>query len=812
LCQLARDGGELLVNVEYGQDTIGASMAADTEERVAELMNETPGQKQLKWKALVEALQTCVAAVSDDLALEWLNPAFARLLGVDQAQCVGRAVHEVLGIEAVELQRFGTMVERARAGMPVRRERLVCGWSQASPRTLAIDLARVGAQGFLLEVIDLDAQEFASRYQDLAAQVEITAALAGVGFWTIDVATGIVRADARTAQFSGIPLLTTTGVPVEQFFGCIHAHDHPAFIEARHNSLKRNDSVAVEFRLRPPEGGAERVMMSRMRSRRGPDGRAVEVIGVSLDITDQRATEAVTHELRERMALATQVAGIGIWQRDLLTGNTQWDEQMFALRGLLPAQGDPNILRSTMLHPDDFAAMEAKIVHAIEHRESYAHEFRVSTPEGGWRWLASRGKVVLDAAGKPARMLGVNFDITEQKRAAEALRAQAAAESANQAKSDFLSQMSHELRTPLNAILGFAQLLRVDRAHPLAYAQLERIDRIEHAGWHLLELINDVLDLSRIEAGAMRLAEERVELKSLVAEAVHLVEAQARTRNVRLLQPVPGVEAHVIADRMRLRQVLINLLTNAIKYNHEGGQVSIEFGIPDGNSDAYRLTVRDTGRGMTSEQLGELFQPFNRLGAERLGIEGTGIGLALSHHLVEAMGGSMHVESGPGQGSTFAIDLPSASAVGWQTVPRAAEAAQEVLGVRPEVTGSLLYVEDNPVNAMLIRDYMSFRPGVSIDVVSTAQEGLELALRTQPDIVLVDISLPDFDGFELFRRLRLAWDASHPLCCVALSANAMQGDAQRARELGLADYWTKPIDPQVFLAGVDALLASRRRA
>jgi CheY-like chemotaxis protein/nitrogen-specific signal transduction histidine kinase len=393
-------------------------------------------------------------------------------------------------------------------------------------------------------------------------------------------------------------------------------------------------------------------------------------------------------------------------------------------------------------------------------------------------------------------MVGLNWDITQRKRAEDALRDKLAAERASRAKSEFLARMSHELRTPLNAVLGFAQLMLHDGDARLDALQIDRVSRIRAAGAHLLSLIEDVLDLASIEAGTLTVQSAPTSLDEAFDEVRQWVAPMAARRQVGLHLQHSG--AVVLGDARRVRQILANLMTNAVKYNHVGGQVWVSAQLRDEAGVAgWALSVRDNGRGLSQEQQAHLFEPFNRLGAEREDIEGRGLGLMTVHHLTQLLGGRLCVQSRPGEGSEFSLWLPSATH-GTPAGPAVAVAVAAML--------SVLYIEDNPVNAMVVSELVAMRAGVSLHTAVDGASGVAQALRDAPDLVLVDMQLPDIDGCEVVRRLRgLGCRAT----LIALSANAVPEEAVRARAAGFDDYWTKPIDFQQFLNGLDRIAAAR---
>ena len=397
-----------------------------------------------------------------------------------------------------------------------------------------------------------------------------------------------------------------------------------------------------------------------------------------------------------------------------------------------------------------------------------------------------------------ARQIGQALIRRDDRRAL--LLAKDEAEAANRAKSDFLSSMSHELRTPLNAILGFAQVLEIDE---LTEDQLDSVQTIRRSGQHLLQLINEVLDLARIEAGKLDLSIESVDLADILNGCVSLIGPLAEGRDVTLtVERGPGAGA-VRADSTRLKQVLVNLMSNAVKYNRQGGSVAVRSALtPSGR---VRITVADTGEGIPTERLGQLFTPFSRLGAEATEIEGTGIGLVISKRLIEAMDGQIGVETRTGAGSTFWIELPAAVATTGKAPEPTPRHAPSTLPA-----GTVLYVEDNPANLKLVRQTLARHPQITLLEAHNGSLGIDIATAHRPDLILLDINMPGMDGLETLARLR-AEPATRSIPAVAISAAAMEKDIRRALGAGFRRYLTKPIDIAAFLETVAELLRTPDR-
>jgi PAS domain S-box-containing protein len=453
------------------------------------------------------------------------------------------------------------------------------------------------------------------------------------------------------------------------------------------------------------------------------------------------------------------------------------------------------------IHPEDAPAAAATLREVIAHPGTTGHiDYRYLHKDGSWRYTEAFGRTLDPESADQGVVINAR-DVTERKQAELAMQqAKAEAEQANHAKSEFLSRMSHELRTPMNSILGFGQLLARGELRP---DQEKGVGHILKAGRHLLNLINEVLDISRIEANHQQLSLEPVHLGTVLDEALALIRPLAAQRGCTLKDFAGTGDLYVHADRQRLVQVMLNLLSNAVKYNRPGGSVAISVEVEDDG--ACSVAVRDTGPGIPAERIGELFVPFARLGAEQTDVEGTGLGLALSQRLVEAMGGAITVESVPGEGSTFQVELRTA-ADPLRAIGPARAAPPISAGAAP---ATILYIEDNLANLTLVESILAARPQYTLRSSLQGRMGLDLAWEHRPDLILLDLHLPDLPGSEVLRQLREdPRTAETPI--VVISADATPRRIQQLRSAGCTAYLTKPLDVDEFLQTVDGALDGRR--
>jgi PAS domain S-box-containing protein len=544
------------------------------------------------------------------------------------------------------------------------------------------------------------------------------------------------------------------------------------------------------------------------------EGNIYSFIAIKIDITERKKLFQDLATEKRRLADIIKGTNAGTWEWNIQTGETTFNERWAGMLGYTLDEVSPVSIETWIkfAHPDDLALSDELLTkHFTGELPYYSFESRMRHRNGDWIWVLDRGKVhEWDEEGKPLLMSGTHLDITEQKRIEHALIvAKNEAEKANQAKSEFLSRMSHELRTPMNSILGFTQLMEMGGLDP---KHKKGVNHILNNGRHLLNLINEVLDISGIEAGRVSLSFVPVHLSRIIWEAIDTIDPAARAMHVKFELIDAGHEPlFVKADHHRLRQVLINLFNNAVKYNREGGSVMIKTELQPVIAPAIafvRISVSDTGSGINPEFIGKLFMPFERIGAEKTGIEGTGLGLMVVKKLMNAMGGSVGVESVPGEGSTFWIELP------YIEVQEITSEQTKYSSVTPaiisEINRTILYIEDNASNTELVEQILvNHRPFIQLVSSKMGGQTVPLAIKYAPDLILLDLDLPDMQGFEVMKLLQ-AEEKSMTIPVVVVSADAMAHQIEKLMKAGAKDYLTKPLDIRVFLQVVDEWMGSAK--
>ncbi|MBF0274838.1 MAG: response regulator [Nitrospinae bacterium] len=499
--------------------------------------------------------------------------------------------------------------------------------------------------------------------------------------------------------------------------------------------------------------------------------------------------------VKESLLQAQFMAKMGNWQWNIKLNTITWSDEVYRIFGVKKGEREINWLTFLSFIPDDERPeVEKAIEKALKDEKMLSVEHKIVNLDGKERYVYQRGKIERDQNNAPVFMNAIIQDITQRKESEKALtKAKNEAEAANKAKSEFLASMSHELRTPLNAILGFAQLLESDPDCPLTEEQNSAVIHIIKGGEHLLSLINEVLDLAKIEAGKLSISIEDFNPVEVVESAISFVESMAKKHDVTIHNKISVKDSTefslISADRGRFKQIVINLLSNAIKYNRKGGEVSIECLI---EKEYARFSVIDTGMGIPDSLQSNIFQPFNRLGAECGDIEGTGIGLVITKKLVELMNGKIAFTSKKGMGTTFWFEVPLGKniTINDEMVNEnlKTDNVQNENGIK-----TLLYVEDNPANMILMEKIIKRAGNLNLLSANSAEIGLEIAAKEKPDLILMDLNLPGMNGIEALKQIQ-ADELLSTIPVIAVSANAMQEDIRVAMNAGFKSYITKPFN------------------
>jgi PAS domain S-box-containing protein len=599
----------------------------------------------------------------------------------------------------------------------------------------------------------------------------------------------ILELNRRAADLLGVDSDVATGTSIHQWISGAMRTEFTTLFANLSRDGQVNLGVQSLASARRPEVLTE---LTASLSRLGDEDL---VLLIARDVTERQGTAERLREANQRLTTLIQASPLAIVVLDRDLQVEIWNEA--AERAFGWSAGEV-LHRPNPLVAESRAEESRELDERLLRGESLdGLELPMLRKDGDIVEVSTYAAPLLSEAGETTGIMVVMADITERREAERAVLLRDQAEQANRAKSEFLSRMSHELRTPLNAILGFAQLMEMD---DLDEEQRESIGQILRGGRHLLDLINEVLDLSRIEAGRLTLSLEPVSVQTAVAQAMSLVSPLASEMGLSYTAEAIDAELFVTADIQRLKQVLLNLLSNAVKYNRPNGSVRVT--VAEVEAGRVRIGVHDTGQGIAEEQISRLFSPFERLDMEARNIPGTGLGLVLARTLVEAMRGEIGLESTAGAGSTFWIELPRS------TSPLAGAAAATPRPTPAVAAGSpktVLYVEDNPSNQRLVERVLASRPQVRLLTAMQGNVGIRLAEETRPDLVLLDVNLPDISGDEVFRLLR-----SDPTLAevpvVVVSADAMRAQVRRFLDLGAREYLTKPIDVKRLLSVIDECL------
>ncbi|MBT3703021.1 MAG: PAS domain S-box protein [Alphaproteobacteria bacterium] len=524
----------------------------------------------------------------------------------------------------------------------------------------------------------------------------------------------------------------------------------------------------------------------------------VGTASIATDITEKKNSEIAVLKNEQRFRDIADVSTDWYWETDAQNRYAFFSETMEERTGV-PSSSVLGKKRTEIMSRqfEDSPEWKSHLEDLKEHRPFKNLEYPYLKPDGSFGWTRVNGKPVFDVDGNFAGYRGAATEISELHRIAEEMiAARERAEAANKAKTDFLSSISHELRTPMNSILGFSQLMADDPEQPLSEDQADSLKQIITSGQHLLQLINELLDLAQIESGKMTIHSETISFLDLLDSCLGGISTLAESYEISI-QTETTEEILLRADEARLRQILLNLLSNAIKYNRPSGKVTIKTVL---RGTICRIYVTDTGAGLAEEDATKVFEPFNRLGWENSETEGTGIGLAISKRLIEAMHGNIGYTSETGEGTSFWIDVPLDRHRIIRRTPKNSNANSNIVerqevsrGFPSTKTFKLLYVEDNKANVTLMQQVIKRQKNAQLYIAETAEAGLIQVAEIQPDIIVMDINLPGMDGFEALDALKSNSD-TRDIPVIALSADAMPHQVAKGQQLGFTSYLTKPLD------------------
>lgn len=534
-------------------------------------------------------------------------------------------------------------------------------------------------------------------------------------------------------------------------------------------------------------------------------GQVCEYVAIQVDITERKQRELEAARTLRRLGEAQRIAKLGHMEHDLTTGMVHCSAEVFRILDANDPEGVASyesLIACT--HPDDLPVVRKRYEQAVNDGGPYESEHRILSRTGRIKWVHMLGALEGWDDGTPALCRLTVQDVTERKQTEHTLRERDLLEQASRTQMLVLSRVSHELRTPLHAVLGFTEMVERLESMRLSDRSKGHLRHIRESALHLLLIVNDILDLTRMQDGRVKLDSRPLELAAAARDVATLLEPLAAERRVTIEVAEPGAPIAALADRQRLVQILINLVANGIKYNRPGGRVTLRFKRIGDASVA--TAVEDTGVGIAPEHLDRLFEPFYRIsdGAVTLPAnDSSGLGLAIAKSLAQAMGGDIVVESALGKGSSFVLTLPASRPVQVAPPPQADDADEEA----PHTGGTLLYIEDNELNCLLVEGFLLARPEIRIHCRPTGAAGLDAARRLQPDLILVDVNLPDMSGHEVVRAI-LDDPELHRTPCIAFSADAQEADIEAAIRSGFREFLCKPIGAGEFLSVVDRLMGA----
>lgn len=753
--------------------------------------------------ALLNSTKECIHGLDQDGYCEFINPAACNALGFEEHELLGQRLHNIIHHHKEDGSEHSNVDCAVFKTLKDKQTRQCTDWfirkdGTGFPIELIIAPRFENNQfvGALLSYHDItERRETETKLKESEQRLKIALNGANSGVWEWNIKTGELFWSERIAPLFGYAE-GEIEVSYQNFIKHIHPDDLAAVEKAIQESIIDGKPYEIEHRIINPQGQVH-WLLEKGSVFYDKHGNAEKMFGTVMSIHQRKLVELDLKQTQERFSIAIDGAGDGVWDWDLNSGEVVVSDIYAEMLGYTKQELSPFTLKhwQEMLHPEDkLSSLNLVKAYLKGETKSYENKFRMKCKDGSWKWILARGKSLShNTAGNPTRMMGIHTDISTQKQLEIELQAaKEYAEQANLAKSEFLSSMSHELRTPLNAILGFSQLLMLDDDVPLTESQRISVDHILNAGKHLVTLINEVLQLSAIEAGKTAINIERIALKKVVEEVRSLLFPLTESRNISIEATILN-EAYVMADEIKLKQILLNLVSNAIKYNRDNGSVIIN--VSESNNHRLKISISDTGIGIAESVQAKVFSAFDRLGQETSTIEGTGIGLVVTKTLVELMDGIIGFSSQQGKGTTFWVELPVPKKSGLGSAIELNELPNQdskLLNPISSAKRNILYVEDNVENRKLMESYFKMFPSIHLHAVETADLALKNLSDNSYDLVLMDINLPDIDGITLSKQIK-QFQKHIELPIIAVTANAMPDDIKKAEGV-FEQYLTKPID------------------
>lgn len=640
------------------------------------------------------------------------------------------------------------------------------------------------------------------RLQESERRLQASQAIGHVGTWDWNTVSGELIWSDETYRILGFTPGEVTP-SYDLFLNVLPPDDQDRLNMAVEMALHKHQPYNIDCRVLRKDG-SERVANAQGEVEFDTAGKPVRMLGIFQDITERKQTEIALQLSETRLVEAQSISKLGSWNLDLINNKVIWSDEVYRIFGLEHDEfGASYEAFLEVVHPDDRDLVNTAYTESVKNKTPYDLVHRLLLKDGTLKYVNAKCQTYYDADGTPLRSIGTTQDITERKQIEDELFVAKQAEQANRLKNEFLGRMSHELRTPLNAILGFAQIMELSDDEETLGAHRDDLKTMARSGWHLLRIIQDLLNLSEIEAGKVSLHMEKIDVRGSMIECFELLTPLAKEHGIEIGCEAGACEGIIVwADPFRLKQVFTNLLANAIKYNRVNGSVTVS---GQRVQDRLRILISDTGLGIPENEFASLFQPFSRIVERPYTIEGAGIGLSIAKQLTELMGGTIGIESVLGQGSTFWIELPVAEAQNSFNTPVNGPVSLNDHSATTGKQTTLLCIEDNTDHIKLIEAIVSKMENSSLLTAPTPSLGLDLARTHKPDLILLDIGLPDMNGYEVLERLQ-ADERTRHIPVIAVSASAYPVEIEKGLQAGFRCYLTKPLNVVEFKNTVAELL------